>query len=92
MPKNKPAKKPQFSVPWPEQRLEVWKHTVPPRLKKLGYQFDNPTDLGRTVLEEFMACFLSEDELKKLGMASYASTRRSGILRVAIAQARRRKK
>jgi hypothetical protein len=58
----------QMGVRWNAQKLAKWTELA------ARWPFhQSASGLAKLVLEEFMSCFLSEDELKKLGMAQAIS-------------------
>jgi hypothetical protein len=46
----------------------------------------DPSDLARMILNEFMACFLTDKELEEAGLIEYVSLRWNGLLKQAISR------
>ena len=70
-----------FGISWKAERRAAWR-TLAARLHK------NETELGRRVIEEFMSCYLGDQELVACGMAEYVGLRQVGLLDFAIARAK----
>lgn len=68
---------PTFGIRWEEERKARWEKLAQEAFNK------SPSDLARDVLQEFMASFVSDEELMKLGLAELSGKRLGGLLSLA---------
>ena len=58
---NREYKYPQLGIRWPNEVLDMWQELAGTKYKREGGR------LGRNILQQFLACHLSDEQIKKLG-------------------------
>ncbi len=67
----------QFNISWMPERYQAFEHLS-------GELKSEPADVMRKLAEEFLSCWLSDEELVALGMHDYLATRGGGLMKYAL--------